>query len=646
MATKSRHPKGEQAAEKPLPESTPAPVMPFLTKEKRDKNAAAVVAADERPLVTPRPNPSPVSQAQVLLGRSLINPQMARTIDRKARANLTRLTMGLSPISIAMDYFDWLAHLAVSPGKQARMTEKALRKAVRLGIYTVESLWNPNTPRCIQPLPQDKRFSHETWQHWPYNVIYQAFLLNQQWWHNATSGVRGVSKHNEQAVTFITRQLLDMWSPSNIPFLNPEITRATVEEGGANLMRGLMHFITDTRRAIKGEKPVGAEDYQVGRDLAVTPGKVVYRNRIMELVQYSPTTDSVCREPVLMLSAWMMKYYILDLSPHDSLVKYLVDRGHTVFMISWVNPGPEERDLSMDDYQTLGIMAALDAIGAIVPDEKVHAVGYCLGGILLTITAATMARDGDERLASVTLFTTMTDFTEVGEIGVFMGPSAIAFIEDMMWDRGYLEPTQASGGFQLLKSRDLIWSKMVREYFLGQRAPMFDLMAWNADTTRMPYRQHAELVRRLYRDNELVQGHYKVNDQPIVLSDIHVPIFAVAAERDHVAPWRSVYKLHLQSDACELTFVLASGGHNVGVISEPGHPRRSYQIATRKEDDRYIGPTAWQEQIPRQEGSWWPAWEDWLCRHSTDRVAPPAMGAPDRGYPILGDAPGAYVYQQ
>jgi polyhydroxyalkanoate synthase len=380
--------------------------------------------------------------------------------------------------------------------------------------------------------------------------------------------------------------------------------------------------------------------------VAATPGKVVFRNRIMELIQYSPTTDTVYREPVLMLSAWMMKYYILDLSPHNSMVKYLVDRGHSVFMISWINPGPEDRDLSMDDYRTFGIMAALDAISAIVPEGKVRAVGYCLGGILLTTAAATMARDGQERLASATLFTTITDFTEVGEIAVFMSPSAISFLEDMMWDSGYLEPRQAAGGFQLLKSKDLIWSKMIREYFLGNPAPMLDLMAWNADTTRMPYGQHSELIRRLYRDNELAQGHYRVNGQPIVLSDIHVPIFAVAAEGDHVAPWRSVYKLHLQSDSAELTFVLTSGGHNVGVISEPGHPRRSYRIATSKEGDRYIGPNLWQQKTPTHEGSWWPAWQQWLRQHSIDGVEPPSMGAPDKGYPILCDAPGSYVYQQ
>jgi len=647
MATESKHSKREQDADKPQHSNAAARVTPVATKGTNEQSSAATVSAErKRPSALSAAGSCRMSPAQQLLGRSRINPEIAQTIDRKARADVTRLTMGLSPISIAMDYFDWLAHLAVSPGKQARMTEKALRKAVRLGIYAAESLANPDTPHCIEPLPQDGRFAHETWRRWPYNVIYQSFLLNQQWWHNATTGVRGVSKHNEQAVTFITRQLLDMWSPSNIPFLNPEIVQTTIKEGGANLIRGWQHFIDDAKRAIRDEKPAGAEAFQVGRDVAATPGKVVFRNRIMELIQYSPTTDTVYREPVLMLSAWMMKYYILDLSPHNSMVKYLVDRGHTVFMISWINPGPEDRDLSMDDYRTFGIMAALDAISAIVPDEKVHAVGYCLGGILLTIAAATMARDGQERLASATLFTTMTDFTEVGEIAVFMSPSAISFLDDMMWDSGYLEPRQAAGGFQLLKSKDLIWSKMIREYFLGNPAPMFDLMAWNADTTRMPYRQHSELIRRLYRDNELAQGHYRVNGQPIVLSDIHVPIFAVAAEGDHVAPWRSVYKLHLQSDSAELTFVLTGGGHNVGVISEPGHPRRSYRIATSKEGDRYIGPNLWQQKTPTHEGSWWPAWQQWLRQHSIDGVEPPSMGAPDRGYPILGDAPGTYVYQQ
>lgn len=617
-----------------------------MNRKKEQKSTHTIGAVTEDPLAPRSEDPCRGSPAQEIIGRSLISPQIADTIDRKARANLARFTLGLSPAAIGMSYFDWLAHLAIAQGKQARLTEKALRKAVRLSTYAVKSLWNPDTPLCIEPLPQDSRFAHESWQRWPYAFVHQAFLLNQQWWHNATTGVRGTSKHNEQAVTFITRQLLDMWSPSNIPFLNPEIMQTTLEEGGTNLIRGWKYFIDDLNQALQNEKSKGAQAFQVGRDVAATPGKVVYRNRLIELIQYSPTTDTVYREPVLMLSAWMMKYYIMDLSPRNSMAKYLVDHGHTVFMISWINPGPDDRDLSMDDYRTLGIIEALDVISAITQEQKVHAVGYCLGGILLTIAAATMARDGEDRLASVSLFTTMTDFTEAGEMAVFLNPSGIAFLEDMMWDTGYLDARQASSGFQLLKSRDLIWSKMVREYFLGKREPMFDLMAWNADVTRMPYRQHSEFIRRLYRDNELAQGHYQVNGRPIVLSDIHVPIFAVAAERDHVAPWQSVYKLHLQSDAPELRFVLTSGGHNVGIISEPGHPRRSYQISNRNEGDRYIGPEVWQAQTPRHKGSWWPAWQLWLSEHSTDRVEPPALGASAQGYPILCDAPGTYVYKQ
>jgi polyhydroxyalkanoate synthase len=505
---------------------------------------------------------------------------------------------------------------------------------------------DPETQCCIEPLPQDNRFTHEAWQRFPYNLIYQAFLLNQQWWHNATTGVRGVSKHNEEATSFIARQVLDMFSPSNIPFLNPEIMQTTLAEQGANLVRGAGNFVDDVQRAIRGEKPAGTEAFQVGMSVAITPGKVVYRNRLIELIQYAPTTDTVRREPVLMQSAWMMKYYIMDLSPHNSMVKYLVDRGHTVFMISWLNPGPEDRDLGMDDYRNLGTMAAIDAISEMLSGRKIHAVGYCLGGILLTITAATMARNGDDRLASITLFTTLTDFTEVGEIAVFMDPSEATYLEDMMWEKGYLDPKQASGGFQLLKSKDLIWSKMVREYFLGQREPMLDLMAWNADGTRMPYRQHSELLRRLYRDNELFEGNYRVEGRPIAISDIHLPIFAVAASRDHVAPWRSVHKLHLQSDATELTFVLTSGGHNVGIVNEPGHPHRSYQMTTCKEGERCLDPDTWQAETPVREGSWWPAWEAWLAKHSTDQVALPSMGALDNGYPSLEDAPGTYVHQQ
>jgi polyhydroxyalkanoate synthase len=366
----------------------------------------------------------------------------------------------------------------------------------------------------------------------------------------------------------------------------------------------------------------------------------------MELIQYEPTTETTFREPVLMLSAWMMKYYIMDLSPDNSMVKYLVDRGHTVFVISWVNPGEEDRDLDMEDYRILGVMDALKAINNIVPESKVHAVGYCLGGIILTIAAAAMGREHDDRLASMTLLTTLTNFNDPGELAVFIDPSEVSYLEDLMWEQGYLDPQQAAGSFQLLRSHDLIWSKMVREYLLGKRQPMFDLMAWNVDGTRMPYRQHSQLLRRLFLNNDLWDGRYKVGDRPITIGDIHTPIFAVAATADHVAPWKSVYKLHLQTDAEELTFVLTNGGHNVGIVNPPGSNARGYRIATSKANDRYVDPDTWLVTVPKQPGSWWPAWQEWLSGRSTEKGAPPALGNPSKGYAPLVDAPGTYVLQQ
>jgi polyhydroxyalkanoate synthase len=380
----------------------------------------------------------------------------------------------------------------------------------------------------------------------------------------------------------------------------------------------------------------------VGGNVAITSGKVVFQNRLIELIQYAPTTERVCAEPVLIVPATIMKYYILDLSPHNSLVKYLVDQGHTVFMISWKNPTADDRDLSLDDYRRLGVMAAVDAVSAIVPGRKIHAAGYCLGGTLLMITAAAMGRDGDDRLASMTLFAAQGDFTEAGELTLFINESEISYIENMMWDSGYLDTYQMAGAFQILRSNDLIWSRIIHDYLMGGRQPMNDLMAWNADATRLPQRMHSEYLHRLFLSNDLAEGHYEVEGHPISLPDIRVPAFAVGTVTDHVAPWRSVYKIHLLHKL-PLTFVLTSGGHNAGIVSEPGRPGRSYQISTWLPEQHYVDPDTWQAQTPVHQGSWWPEWQAWLAQHSTEKTAPPPMGAAEKGYAPRRDAPGLYV---
>jgi polyhydroxyalkanoate synthase len=560
---------------------------------------------------------------------------------RLRRAHLARLTFGMSPASLMLAYADWLAHFLIAPDKHELLARKAVRQVVRLADYATRAQAADCRP-CIEPLVQDRRFSHPTWQRWPYNVIHQGFLLYQQWIHNFTCGVRGVSRHHEEVATFVSRQFLDTVAPSNFVATNPEVLARTAETGGTNFLFGWLNFIADWGRLVTGKPPVGTEAFVVGKSVAVTPGKVVFRNRLIELIQYEPTTPGVHPEPILIVPAWIMKYYILDLSPHNSVVKFLVDRGHTVFAISWKNPTRQDADLGMDDFVRLGLMDVIDAVSAIVPDAPLHATGYCIGGTLLAIGAAAMARDDDHRLKTLTLLTAQTDFTEPGELALFIDESEVAYLEDMMRERGYLDMKQMAGAFQMLRSNDLVWSRMVRQYLLGERAPVNDLMAWNADGTRMPYRMHSEYLRTLYLRNDLANGRFKVDGRPVALTDIRAPIFCVGTDRDHVAPWRSVYKLHLLTDA-EITFVLASGGHNAGIVSEPGRPRRSYQVSTRAYDGKYVDPDAYLATAPRQGGSWWLAWQRWLAEHSGERAAPPAMGAPKKGYEPLAAAPGTYV---
>jgi len=553
--------------------------------------------------------------------------------DLVLNAWLGRMTAWISPAALAGAWQDWASHLLLSPDKQAELLLQGFSGLQCWLQYSTGAMVGDSTSP-VQPLAQDKRFSDPAWRAWPYNQISQSFLLTQQWWHRATSSVRGVSPHHTDVVTFVARQLLDCVAPSNFVATNPVVQQATAASGGWNLIHGAVRAAADARRALVGGTPPAGP--RPGRELALTPGKVVMRNRLIELLRYDPATPSVHALPLLVVPAWIMKYYILDLSPHNSLVRYLVELGHTVYMISWKNPGPEDRDLSMEDYRRLGVMEALDTIIQQTGAPKVNACGYCLGGTLLAIAAAAMARDGDERLASMTLLAAQVDFTEPGELSLFIDDSEVAFLEAAMWQQGYLDTRQMAGAFQLLRSNDLIWSRRLRHYFLDLPDQNSDLAAWNADATRMPYRMHSQYLRQLFLKNRLASARYIVDGRPVSLTDIHIPIFAVGTLTDHVAPWHSVYKIVPLSDT-EVTFLLTTGGHNAGVVSPPGTPGRSYQMAAHAQDAPYVDPDRWQALNEYQDGSWWPAWESWLARR-----AGPMTSAPP---PVLslGAAPGSYV---
>ncbi|OJX11700.1 MAG: poly-beta-hydroxybutyrate polymerase [Caedibacter sp. 37-49] len=571
---------------------------------------------------------------------------MFKDHDRVLASLLGQVTQGISPAALLYAFADWLLHLSISPGKQFYLCHKAYKKYLTLINFMKDFILGKAEFPCIDPLPQDKRFADETWRHWPFNVFYQSFLLVQQWWWNATTDVSGVSQHHIEIVTFIVRQILDMASPSNFIMTNPEVLAKTYETQGTNLVQGFLNYLEDRKLERCHELPNGAENHLPGESVAITPGKVVFQNDLIELIQYFPMTEKVYKEPILIVPAWIMKYYILDLSPHNSLVRHLVQEGHTVFIISWKNPSRQDENLGLNDYMKLGVLEAIQAVEKITGQQQMHAVGYCLGGTILAITKAYLARCKDNRLKTLTLLATQTDFLEPGELGLFIDESQITFLENYMWSKGYLDASNLSGAFQILNSKDLIFSKNVQTYLLGERQVMTDLMAWNADKTRLPYKMHSEYLRKLYLHNQLALGKYEVEGENITLYDITTPIFCVATSRDHVAPWRSVYKIHLLTKS-EITFVLTNGGHNAGIISEPNHPGRHYQATTRFHHENYIDPEVWERQTSISKGSWWSMWSNWLKKHSSQNLhMPPSMGTKEEPYQAKMAAPGQYVHMR
>lgn len=559
----------------------------------------------------------------------------ADRFDEAYAAWLAKPSGGLPLPRILQAYGDWLANLAQSPGRQIQIAEMLVRSRLDL----LKAVFG-STPEI-----HDSRFSGDAWKRKPFALLAQAAIQRESLCDAATQRLPGMERHNAALVHFYTRQWLEALSPSNWPLTNPEVLAATRQQRGRNLVKGARNLFRDAIDALRG-KPGEPGRFRVGENLATTPGKVVLRNGLMELIQYAPKTPAVFAEPVLIVPAWIMKYYILDLSPHNSLVSWLVGQGHTVFVISWKNPGAEDRNLSMDDYRCLGVHAALDALRSIVPSQKVHAVGYCVGGTLLAIAAAARASDSEDQIKTLTLLAAQTDFEDAGELKLFVDEMTLHWLDARMAKAGFLDSSQMAAAFHLLRSRDLIWSKVIRDYWLGERGHAFDIMAWNADGTRMPHRMHIDYLRQLYLENQLAQGKYQVGGRAVSIGDIAAPLFVVGTSTDHVAPWRSVYKIRNLKRRGDTTFVLTTGGHNAGIVSPPGPTRRSYHIGSWNESTPYQDSKDWVAAASAHEGSWWPAWQAWLAGHSGAQVAPPPMGNAGEGFAVLGDAPGTYVFER
>ncbi|MDR7036773.1 polyhydroxyalkanoate synthase [Methylobacterium sp. BE186] len=496
-----------------------------------------------------------------------------------------------------------------------------------------------NPPPVAVPEPKDNRFAHAEWSTNPvFDFLKQSYLITSRWAEGLVERAEGIDEHTRHKAQFYLRQITGALSPSNFVMTNPELIRHTLEENGANLVRGLKMLAEDIE-AGKGELRVRQTDpsgFEVGVNVAVTPGEVVFRNDLMELIQYAPQTETVLKRPFLIVPPWINKFYILDLNPQKSLINWMVSQGLTVFCISWVNPDERHADKDFESYMREGIEAAIDAIGAATGETEVAAAGYCVGGTLLAVTLAMQAATGNRRIKSATLLTTQVDFTHAGDLKVFADEPQIQGIEAHMKQRGYLDGSRMANAFNMLRPNDLIWSYVVNNYVKGKAPMAFDLLYWNADATRMPAANHSFYLRNCYLENNLSKGKMVLGNVRLDLKKVKVPVFNLATREDHIAPARSVFEGSARFGG-KVDYVLAGSGHIAGVVNPPAKPKYGFWTGGpakgRLED--------WIEAATETKGSWWPYWFAWLEKQAPERV--PARKPGSGALPSLGPAPGTYV---
>ena len=544
------------------------------------------------------------------------------------------------PLNIGSAFMEMTARLMSNPARLMQAQLGFWQDYMTLWQNTARRMMGMDHTPVIDASATDRRFKDDAWKESEvFDFIKQSYLLSARFVQDVVTHVDGLDPKTAQKVDFYSRQFIDAMSPSNFLLTNPEVLRKTAETGGENLLKGLNNLLGDLERG-KGRlhiKMTDTDAFKVGGNIGVSPGKVVYQNELMQLIQYTPTTEKVLKRPLLIGPPWINKFYILDLRPRNSFVRWAVAQGHTVFVISWVNPDEKLAEKGFDAYMQEGYLAALDAIEQATGEREVNAIGYCLGGTLLASTLAYMAVKGDNRIKTATFFVTMMDFTEAGELGVFIDEEQLNALEDKMNKRGYLEGSEMASTFNMLRANDLIWSFVVNNYLMGNDPFPFDLLYWNADSTRMPAKMHSFYLRKMYQENLLAQpGGITLAGVPIDLGKIKVPAYFLSTREDHIAPWKSTYR-GTQLLGGTKRFVLAASGHIAGVVNPPDGGKYNHWINEELPPD----PEAWFAGATELAGSWWPDWHRWVLSHGKAQVAARVPG--EGKLPAIEDAPGSYV---
>ncbi len=544
------------------------------------------------------------------------------------------------PFNLHKVWQDWLTAASQNPEKLVEANLMMMQDAIKLYQQTALRMWGHSADPVIKEEKGDRRFRHEDWDEQPiFEAIKQSYLLTSKWLRNIVSDTKGVDDTTSQKMEFFTKQLIDAMSPTNFAITNPAVLEKIRETHGANLVHGLKNMLDDLEDS-DGKlriKMTDNEAFELGKNVAVTPGKVVFQNRMFQLIQYTPTTETTFKRPLLIVPPWINKFYIMDLQPKNSMLRWFVEQGHTVFVMSWINPDDNYRDTGFEAYLKEGVMEAITQVEKATGESSINAIGYCIGGTLLTTTLAYMKEKGDKRINSATFFTTMLDFSEPGDLGIFVDEEQIQGLEKKMSETGYLEGSGMAGTFNLLRANDLIWSFYINNYLLGNDPKPFDLLYWNSDSTRMPFLMHSEYLRSMYLNNLLIEpGGITIDGVKIDIDKVDTPACFVSTVDDHIAPWKSTYE-GARHFSGRVKFILGGSGHIAGIINPPQANKYGFRTTSRLPVDC----ETWAARAEKHEGSWWPEWQRWIKQKSGKQV--PVRIPGDGQLDVIEDAPGSYV---